>query len=51
MMGHRGVRVCKTHPEIYGMQIRAICEAAAELRKEGARIEHQIMIPQVGSVA
>lgn len=51
MMGHRGVRVGITFPEIYQMQIRAICEAAAELAKEKADARPQIMIPQVGSVA
>src|SRR5579875_3336268 len=33
------------------MQMRAICEAAAELKKEGVHILPQVMIPQVGSVA
>lgn len=51
MMGHRGVRVGITFPEIYQMQIRAICEAAAELTKEKVDVRPQIMIPQVGSVA
>ena len=50
MMGHRGVRVGITYPEIYEMQIRAICEASAELLKEKIKIHPQIMIPQVGSV-
>jgi pyruvate,orthophosphate dikinase len=49
MMGHRGVRVGITFPEIYEMQIRAICEATAELVKEKKDIHPQIMIPQVGS--
>lgn len=49
MMGHRGVRVGVTYPEIYEMQIRAICEAAAELRVEKIDVHPQIMIPQVGS--
>ncbi len=50
MMGHRGVRVGITYPEIYEMQIRAICEAAAELEKAKANTHPQIMIPQVGNV-
>lgn len=50
MLGHRGIRVGITFPEIYEMQIRAICEAAAELTKEGARVEPQVMVPQVGMV-
>ncbi|MFQ6134519.1 MAG: pyruvate, phosphate dikinase, partial [Nitrososphaerales archaeon] len=47
MLGHRGVRVGITHPEIYESQIRAICEAAAELVKEGVKARPQIMIPQL----
>ncbi|MDE1726620.1 MAG: pyruvate, phosphate dikinase [Thaumarchaeota archaeon] len=50
MMGHRGVRVGITYPEIYEMQIRAICEAAAELAIEKINVHPQIMVPQVGSV-
>ncbi len=50
MMGHRGVRIGITFPEIYEMQIRAIYEAAAELVKEKVDAHAQIMVPQVGSV-
>lgn len=51
MLGHRGVRLAISFPEIYEMQIRAICEATAELMKEGVNnIRPQIMIPQVGIV-
>ncbi|MCS7116929.1 MAG: pyruvate, phosphate dikinase [Nitrososphaerota archaeon] len=49
MLGHRGVRVGITHPEIYEMQVRAICEAAAELMIEGVNVKPQIMIPQVAA--
>ena len=35
MLGHRGVRLGLTFPEIYSMQISAILEAAAECRQEG----------------
>ncbi len=35
MMGHRGVRLGVTYPEVSEMQIRAIFESAAELMKEG----------------
>jgi recombination protein RecA len=35
MLGHRGVRLGLTFPEIYTMQIRAILEAAAECQKAG----------------
>jgi len=47
MMGHRGVRLGITYPEITEMQIRAIFEAAAELLKEGAKPLPEIMIPVV----
>jgi len=50
MLGHRGVRVGITYPEIYEMQARAIYEALAELRKEGVNAIAQIMIPQVAMV-
>ena len=36
MLGHRGVRLGVTYPEIYAMQARAIFEATAELAKEGS---------------
>ena len=35
MMGHRGVRLGITYPEVTEMQVRAIFEAAAELKKAG----------------
>jgi pyruvate,orthophosphate dikinase len=44
MMGHRGVRLGVTYPEVTEMQVRAIYEAAAELVKE------EIMIPVVCDV-
>ncbi len=47
MLGHRGVRVGISYPEIYQMQARAIFEAYAELKKEGVEAKPQIMIPQV----
>ncbi len=47
MLGHRGCRVAITYPEIYEMQCRAIFEAACMLRKEGIKIEPEIMIPIV----
>jgi len=50
MMGHRGVRVAITHPEIYRMQIKAVFEATAHLAKNKVDARPQIMIPQVGSV-
>ena len=45
MMGHRGVRLGITYPEITEMQVRAIFEATAELLKEGKKPYPEIMIP------
>jgi pyruvate,orthophosphate dikinase len=45
MMGHRGVRLGITYPEVSEMQIRAIFEAAAELIKEKVKAIPEIMIP------
>lgn len=47
MLGHRGVRLGLTFPEIYKMQIRAILEAVAECEKEGVQVKPEIMVPQV----
>ncbi|HVN73560.1 MAG TPA: pyruvate, phosphate dikinase [Methanoregula sp.] len=47
MLGHRGVRLGITFPEIYTMQIRAILEAAAECQKAGIEVHPEIMVPQV----
>ena len=47
MLGHRGVRLGITYPEIYAMQIRAIMEAAAECVKEQIPVAPEIMVPQV----
>ncbi|MCP4666898.1 MAG: pyruvate, phosphate dikinase, partial [Deltaproteobacteria bacterium] len=47
MLGHRGVRLGITYPEIYVMQIRAILEAAAQIIHEGGRVAPEIMVPQV----
>jgi len=47
MLGHRGVRLGITYPEIYEMQIRAILEAAAECTKDGIQVHPEIMVPQV----
>ena len=45
MLGHRGVRLGVTYPEITEMQIRAILEAAGELQKAGKKANPEIMIP------
>jgi len=50
MLGHRGVRLGITYPEITEMQTRAIIEAACRLRKEGLKVVPEIMIPLVGLV-
>ncbi|MDY6864988.1 MAG: pyruvate, phosphate dikinase [Halobacteriota archaeon] len=47
MLGHRGVRIGITYPEIYEMQIKAILEAVAEVSSEGITIHPEIMVPQV----
>ena len=49
MLGHRGIRLGITNPEIYEMQMSALMEAAAELTKEGVAVRPKIMTPQVAS--
>ncbi len=51
MMGHRGVRLGVTFPEITEMQIRAILEAAVELRQDGKACFPEIMVPVTGMKA
>ncbi|NLD88523.1 MAG: pyruvate, phosphate dikinase [Clostridiales bacterium] len=49
MLGHRGVRLAVTYPEIAEMQARAIIEAAINVKKEtGLEIVPEIMIPLAG---
>ncbi len=48
MLGHRGVRLAITYPEIYEVQTRAIIEASCDLRAEGVDARPEIMIPLVG---
>ncbi|WP_265820749.1 pyruvate, phosphate dikinase [Geovibrio ferrireducens] len=48
MLGHRGCRLAVTFPEIYEMQAYAIFEAACKLKKEGANVIPEVMIPLVG---
>ncbi|MBE7558093.1 pyruvate, phosphate dikinase [bacterium] len=45
MLGHRGVRLGVTYPEVTEMQVRAILEAAGELIKAGKKALPEIMIP------
>lgn len=47
MLGHRGVRLGLTYPEIYKMQIQAVLEAAAECQQQGIDVRPEIMVPQV----
>lgn len=47
MLGHRGVRLGITFPEIYRMQIQAVLEAAAECAAKGMEVHPQVMVPQV----
>jgi pyruvate,orthophosphate dikinase len=50
MMGHRGVRLGITYPEITETWVRAIFEASAELMIAGKRVQPEIMIPVVITV-
>jgi pyruvate,orthophosphate dikinase len=49
MLGHRGCRLGITYPEIYEMQVRAIFQAACDVRKDGVDVKPEIMIPLVGT--
>jgi pyruvate,orthophosphate dikinase len=49
MLGHRGVRLGLTNPEIYEMQMTAVMEATAELVKEGVNVKPKIMTPQAAA--
>ncbi len=51
MMGHRGVRLGVTYPEITEIQIRAIFEATAELLKEGKKPYPELMVPVTSDVS
>ncbi len=49
MLGHRGVRLGITYPEIYEMQARAILEAALNVEAAGGKpVQLEIMVPLVG---
>ena len=50
MLGHRGVRLSITYPEIAKMQTRAVIEAAIEVGKKGLEVTPEIMIPLVGEI-
>jgi pyruvate,orthophosphate dikinase len=49
MLGHRGIRIAISYPEIYNMQTRAIFEAAYSLKREGIVAKPEIMIPLIMS--
>ena len=51
MMGHRGVRLAVTYPEIAEAQIRAVFEAAAELAADGRQPRPEIMVPVCSEAA
>jgi len=51
MMGHRGVRLGVTYPEITEMQIKAIFESTAELMKEGKQPHPELMVPVTSDVS
>ena len=50
MMGLRGCRLGLTYPEINEMQVRAIFEAACDLKKEGLDVKPEVMIPLIGHI-
>ncbi len=50
MMGLRGCRLGLTYPEINEMQVRAIFEAACDLKNEGLEVKPEVMIPLIGHV-
>lgn len=50
MLGHRGVRLTITYPEIAVMQTTAVIEAAIDVNKRGGNVVPEIMIPLVGDV-
>jgi pyruvate,orthophosphate dikinase len=50
MLGHRGCRLGITYPEVYEMQVRAIFQAACDVKKDGIDVRPEVMIPLVGTV-
>src|SRR5207237_2144704 len=50
MLGHRGCRLGITFPEIYEMQVRAIFQAACDVKKDGIGVHREVMIPLGGTV-
>ncbi|HEX2835958.1 MAG TPA: pyruvate, phosphate dikinase [Thermoanaerobaculia bacterium] len=50
MLGHRGCRLGITFPEIYEMQVRAIFQAACDMKRQGVDVHPEVMIPLVGTI-
>ncbi|MBD3353783.1 MAG: pyruvate, phosphate dikinase, partial [Candidatus Lokiarchaeota archaeon] len=50
MLGHRGVRLGNTNPEIYKMQVASLMEALMESEKEGIDVHLEIMLPLLSHV-
>jgi pyruvate,orthophosphate dikinase len=50
MLGLRGCRLGLMFPEVNAMQVRAIFQAAVEVKREGVDVRPEIMIPLVGHV-
>jgi len=50
MMGLRGCRLGITWPQINEMQVKAIFQAACELKKEGINAIVEVMIPLIGNI-
>jgi pyruvate,orthophosphate dikinase len=51
MLGHRGCRLGIVYPEITEAQVRAIIEAAIELKKKKITVLPEIMVPLIGTKA
>ena len=50
MIGHRGIRLGITHPEIYEMQMRAVLEAACDCHDKGIETHVEVMLPNLTDV-
>jgi pyruvate,orthophosphate dikinase len=50
MIGHRGIRLGITHPDIYAMQMRAVLEAGAIITKQGLEPHIELMLPNLTDV-
>ncbi|MFX0057864.1 MAG: pyruvate, phosphate dikinase [Candidatus Hodarchaeota archaeon] len=51
MMGLRGCRLGIVWPEINEMQVKAIFQAACELKLQGIEVIPEVMIPLIGSIS